>query len=166
MKKTFIPVALFVISLLLLAGCGTSSSVVMLGEAPSGYTTLTHEGITLELSYLDQRDLYKLYGQNNNPFVNYKTGRLIVIEILMQSDAPLRVHLDEQCFARTAHRYVSNADNMSGYPSSHSRHVRVQELPNRDEGTVFPRTYKQKRADGSPDRPTFVRSLHQLARTL
>ena len=95
MKKILIPVVLFVISLLFLAGCGTSSSVVKLGEAPAGYTTLTHEGITLKLSYLDQRDLYKLYGQNNNPFMNYKTGRLIVVEISILSDAPLQVNLNE-----------------------------------------------------------------------
>ena len=94
MKKILIPVALFVISLLFLAGCGTSSSVVKLGEAPGGYTTLDHEGITLHLGYLDGRSLQRLYSNRNNPFMNYKSGRLIVIEAAIQSRTPVLLNIE------------------------------------------------------------------------
>ena len=93
MNKLLLPIILTGILLLVAVGCETSTSVVKLGEAPGGYTTLTHEGITLGLSYLDQNDLYKLYGQKSNPFVYYKTGRLIVIETNIQTSVPLKLNL-------------------------------------------------------------------------
>jgi hypothetical protein len=95
MKKLFILSVLLLALAFIVFGCGTGGSVVKVGEAPGGYTTLIHDGITLRLSYIDQRDLYKLYGQKNNPFMNYKTGRLIVIDTAIQSDKPLRLVLGE-----------------------------------------------------------------------
>jgi hypothetical protein len=92
--KTIVPLILTVF-IVLFVGCSTGKSVVKLGEAPGGYTTLTHERITLRLSYINERDLYKLYSQKNNPFMKYKTGRLIVIETALQSDLPLRLKLRE-----------------------------------------------------------------------
>ena len=91
LKKIAVPLISAAVVLLFL-GCSTGESAARLGEAPSGYTALSHGGVALNLSYLDQRDLYKLYGQRNNPFMRYKSGRLIVIEIAVQSDGPL--HLD------------------------------------------------------------------------
>ena len=79
--------------LLVAVGCSTGGSVVKLGEAPGGYTTLTHGGITLRLSYLNNKDLYKLYSQSNNPFIKTSWGTLIVIETAIQSDTPLRLEL-------------------------------------------------------------------------
>jgi len=95
MKKIIVLLALLLSVLLMGMGCGTTSSASRVGEAPSGYITLNHDATTLRLSYLDQKDLYKLYSQSNNPFMNYKSGRLIVIDTSMQSDAPLRLELKD-----------------------------------------------------------------------
>lgn len=94
MKKILIPFALFIAVLLVLVGCETNNSVIRLGEAPDGYTTLEHEGITLRLSYLDGRSLQKLYSNRNNPFMNYKSGRLIVIETAIQSNTPVLLNIE------------------------------------------------------------------------
>ena len=94
MRKLLFPIILMLTLLVIAVSCSTGGSVVKLGEAPGGYTTLTHGGITLRLSYLDQKDLYALYSQSNNPFMNYKTGRLIVIETAIQSGAPLHLELE------------------------------------------------------------------------
>ena len=94
MKRIITPIVILTALFLILIGCETGGSVVKLGEAPGGYTTLDHEGISLRLSYLNQKDLYALYSQSNNPFVNYETGRLIVIETAVLSDAYLRLELE------------------------------------------------------------------------
>jgi hypothetical protein len=94
MKKIAIPISLLIALLLILVGCETSSSVVKLGEAPRGYTTLTHEGIDIQLSYLNYKDLQTLYGRKNNPFRGYRSGTLIVIEASIQSDAEIQLRLE------------------------------------------------------------------------
>ena len=93
MRKLLFPIILMLALLLIAVSCNTGGSVVKLGEAPGGYTTLIHGGITLRLSYLNNKDLYKLYSQSNNPFIKTSWGTLIVIETAIQSDTPLRLEL-------------------------------------------------------------------------
>jgi hypothetical protein len=88
-KKIYPIVGLLLGLLIFGLGCSTTTSYSKLGQAPDGYTTHAAEGITLQLSYLDQRSLYKLYSQKNNPFMNTNEGRLIVIEAILQSDTPV-----------------------------------------------------------------------------
>ena len=94
MKRILIPITVLIALMLIAVGCETSSSAAKLDEAPGGYTTLSHEGITLRFSYLDGKDLQRLYNNRNNPFIEYKSGRLIVIQAAIQSDTPLRLELE------------------------------------------------------------------------
>lgn len=94
MKKILIPIAALIALMLIAVGCETSSSAAKLDEAPGGYTTVTHEGITLRFSYLDGKDLLALYNNRNNPFIEYKSGRLMVIETAIQSDTSLQLGLE------------------------------------------------------------------------
>jgi len=93
MKKILYPITVAVALLILAVSCSTGGSVIRLGEAPAGYTTLTHDGVTIHLSYIGQKDLYKLYGQKNNPFIKYESGTLLLVETAIQSDAPLHLQL-------------------------------------------------------------------------
>jgi hypothetical protein len=116
MKKLILPVTLMVALFLIAVGCSTGGSVVKLGEAPGGYTTLTHEGITLRLSYINDKDLLKLYGQKNNPFIKTSWGTLIVIEAAIQSDAALRLVLrDAQLSTPGGSRGPTSKEAVSGY---------------------------------------------------
>ena len=95
MKKILYPITVAVALLILAVSCSTGGSVIRLGEAPAGYSTLTHDGVTLRLSYIGEKDLLKLYGQKNNPFIKTFEGTLIVIETSIQSDAPLSLLLSD-----------------------------------------------------------------------
>jgi len=93
MKIILLPILLATVFVLLIS-CSTGGSAAKLDEAPGDRTTLSHKGISLKLSYLDERDLFKLYSQRNNPFSYYKTGRLIVIETTIQTDTALHLVLE------------------------------------------------------------------------
>jgi hypothetical protein len=94
MKKMLILLAAGISLMLLIAGCSTGGSVTKLGEVPDGYTTLGHNGVTLQIAYIDYRDLVKLYGQKNNPFIRYKSGSFLVLETTIESDTPVVLNLD------------------------------------------------------------------------
>jgi hypothetical protein len=94
MKKIFIIIAAAVSLLVLITSCSTGGSVTKLGEAPDGYTTLSHNGISLKLAFIDYRDLIDLYGQKNNPFIRYASGTLLVLEATVESDTPVDLNLN------------------------------------------------------------------------
>ena len=154
MKKLIMPIVIATALLLIVAGCETGGSVVKLGQAPGGYTTLAQEGISLRLSYLDQKDLYALYGQSNNPFVNYETGRLLVIETAVQSDADLRLELGsaklktpggergptpkEDVYDYWYSRLIKNYSAGGGKGSSQYHNWSLKVTTEVIEGTIFP----------------------------
>jgi hypothetical protein len=62
---------LLVLLPLFLYSCSTSSTAQK-GEVGRDRQVLSEEGVTLELSYLDQKALYSVHNSRNNPFVNYR----------------------------------------------------------------------------------------------
>ena len=94
MKKIYLLIMLVLPLLLVGFGCSTGGSASKAGEAPGDYTTLTHGDITVRLSYLTQKDLYKLYSSSNNPYITYKSGALVVIDTVVQSGSPVSLQLE------------------------------------------------------------------------
>jgi hypothetical protein len=94
MKKIVLSISCVIALFLILTGCETSNSVTKLGEAPGGYTTLSHNGVSIQVSYLNYKDLQTLYGRKNNPFRAYESGTLVVIETAFQSDVQLQLRLE------------------------------------------------------------------------
>jgi hypothetical protein len=94
MRRAFIPFVFLTLALFTIS-CSTSRSASRFGKASRGYTTLSKGNVAITFGYVDERDLFRLYGQNNNPFIRYKSGRLIVLEVAIQSDESLFLYLDK-----------------------------------------------------------------------
>jgi hypothetical protein len=85
---------LLVLLPLFLYSCSTSSTAQK-GEVGRDRQVLSEEGVTIELSYLDQKALYSVHNSRNNPFVNYMSGTLTVIDIKITSDSEVKLELQD-----------------------------------------------------------------------
>jgi hypothetical protein len=134
MRSIFTPV-MFAILMLFAAGCSTSQSAARFGEASGDYTTLSQDSVAVTLGHIDERTLFRLYGQKNNPFVRYKSGTLIVIEVTVQSDESLLIDLDDVQLVTPGgtrgnaskrevydYYYAKLINNYGGYSRHHSPH--------------------------------------------
>jgi hypothetical protein len=83
----------FILLPVILLSCTTSGSSERSKDTAANFTTVSENGVSVSLRYLDQRALFNRFGNRNNPFVNHTTGTLIVIEATIQSlsDTPLRI---------------------------------------------------------------------------
>jgi hypothetical protein len=93
MKRTLYT-GLLIAATMLIASCSTDSSAVKRDGENETYDKQTHDGITFHFRYLDAQDLFALYSQRNNPFVHYKSGRLLVIDTTIETDIPLTLNLE------------------------------------------------------------------------
>ena len=98
MRKTTLIKRLLLVSLLalLLSGCGTSRSALIVKDDPM--KIIERGGITIALRFLDEDTLKVKYGPANNPFLTYYTSlqlnRIMVFELSVKAaDAPVLLSL-------------------------------------------------------------------------
>jgi hypothetical protein len=95
MKKNFKwTLGLLILVPLFLYSCSTTSKAQKedVGKNPQ---VLSEEGVTLDLRYLDQKALYSLHNNRNNPFLYYTSGTLTVIDLKITSDSPAQLVLKD-----------------------------------------------------------------------
>jgi hypothetical protein len=84
--------------LILISGCTTGEQSLKEGDKRSVVTTLSEQGITLSAQYLDKKMLYDRFGTRDNPFLEYKGNRLIVIEFTLSAGYEVRLRLSKVTF--------------------------------------------------------------------
>jgi hypothetical protein len=77
MKKIYLTVPGIILLLAVLAGCSTGSTATK-----REFTTLTNNGVQLDISYINGNQLIKLYGNTNNPFARNPNGPVIALEVV------------------------------------------------------------------------------------
>jgi len=81
MKKFYVFGIFFLTLTAILAGCSTGSTA-----AKRDYATYSQGGVTIDLYYMNSKELYNVYGNRNNPFARHLTGPAITIEVLAKTD--------------------------------------------------------------------------------
>jgi hypothetical protein len=71
-----------------LHGCGAGR-----GSVKSDYISLSHNGLVLDILYIDKYELNRTYGNRNNPFTGGITGPTLTFEIIVMSEVPARIDL-------------------------------------------------------------------------
>lgn len=77
MKKIYILVPAALLLLVLLFGCSTGSTATK-----REYTTLSNNGVQLDIYYIDSKELTKVYGNSNNPFARNPNGPATAFEVI------------------------------------------------------------------------------------
>jgi hypothetical protein len=76
MKKIYLILPGILLLLVLLFGCSTGSTATK-----REYTTLSNNGVQLDIYYIDSKELNKVYGNNNNPYARNPNGPAITFEV-------------------------------------------------------------------------------------
>jgi len=98
--------------LTLLAGCTPGEQTVKESYSRSSVTTLHEKGITISAQHLDSKMLYDRFGSRNNPFLEYRESRLIVIDFTLRAEYEVRLRISKVVFdyLGTTSRPVSRVD--------------------------------------------------------
>jgi hypothetical protein len=102
MKKIFLTLPVIVFLLIILVGCSTGSTATK-----REFTTLTNNGVQLDVSYIDSRQLTKVYGNNNNPFSRNPNGPVIALEVVGRTTDNVIYTIDMYEVALESERGVS-----------------------------------------------------------
>jgi hypothetical protein len=92
-RNYFIVAVAVSILLMLQAGCGTDGEAVEKQDVSAVVTTLTDSGVTITAQYLDRKMLFDRFGTKNNPFFEYNSEPVYVLDVKMTTENPVRFRL-------------------------------------------------------------------------
>jgi hypothetical protein len=76
-KKIYFTIPGVLLLLLMLFGCSTGSNATK-----KDYTALAHESVQLEIRYINRNELYREFGNKNNPYARHLNGPAITFEVV------------------------------------------------------------------------------------
>jgi hypothetical protein len=95
MKRIHFLVALTALALpLFLLGCSTSQESFRTVDTGTQKTE-TVSGVTVSFQYFNNDALVTLYTTRNNPFIHYRSGTLIAVEVTVQSEDQVELRAGE-----------------------------------------------------------------------
>jgi hypothetical protein len=92
-KSAFIVAVVSLLMLMLHAGCQTDGESVQKQDVGAVVTTLTNSGVTVTAQYLDRKMLFDRFGTKNNPFFEYESEPVYVLDVRMTTENPVRFRL-------------------------------------------------------------------------
>jgi hypothetical protein len=95
MRNACILVVAGLVLLMVHAGCQTDDESVEKQDVGAVVTTLTDSGVTITAQYLDRKMLFDRFGTKNNPFFEYKSEPVYILDVRMTTENPVRFRLSK-----------------------------------------------------------------------